>query len=65
MDRRIVASRTDTIEIGIDIAEINARQTNSHEIEVIIPAFPSIVLAKPARLAIIPANAEKNVIAIN
>lgn len=53
------------IDIGIDRAEIRERQTNKARTDVIIPDFPSEGSANPARLAIIPANAEKNVIAIN
>jgi hypothetical protein len=57
--------RTDMIEKGIDMAEIRDRQTNKHRTDVTIPDFPSVGSAKPARFVIIPANAEKNVIAIN
>ena len=53
------------IEIGIDMAEIKDRQTNSDSTDLIIPDFPSAGSAKPDRFAIMPANAEKNVIAIN
>jgi hypothetical protein len=53
------------IEKGIDMAEIRDRQTNKHRTDVTIPDFPSVGSAKPARFVIIPANAEKNVIAIN
>ena len=53
------------IAIGIDVAEIKDRQTNSDRTDLIIPDFPSEESANPARFAIMPANAEKNVIAIN
>jgi hypothetical protein len=51
--------RTETTETGI-AAAIKARETNSQEIDLRIPVPPSMDSAKPARFAIIPANADRD-----
>ena len=43
---------------------IKASEKNSQEIDLTTPVAPSIESAKPARFAIVPANAEKEAVAI-
>ena len=55
---RLADRRTDAIEAGIAAAAISAKVRNSQEIDPTTPFASSVGSAKPARFAIIPANAE-------